>query len=96
MAAGAADATAAGAAESGGSALVVTGETGGNAWLWTGVVGADSTLAVVCGSTRAEDEKGLLKGVSAKRIVSELQAADRPPTRQTKPKRARERWKAKD
>ncbi|MHB2166263.1 hypothetical protein [Alsobacter sp. R-9] len=85
---GRAEAVATGAAETGGSGLDATGVTGGSDAACTGWVGAAVTEAVDWGSTRAEVPKGLPNGLSANRIVSELQAAERLPMAQTKATRA--------
>ncbi len=71
----------AGADEIGGSAEELTWPTGGRACEVTGVLGAAMALpdfwmeAVLAVSFTSDDAKGLLKGLSPKRIVSELQAA---------------------
>jgi hypothetical protein len=69
---------------------------GGRAWDWTGATGAaatwDGTVAGVVGSTCAvcdpDDENGLENGAERldpeRRIVSELQADARPPTKATR------------
>src|SRR4051812_24844622 len=72
-------ATARGAcAEGGASGADATGDGAARGCDCTEPAGAAETggsAAVVCGSIRAEVPNGFVKGLSAKRIVSELQAA---------------------
>jgi hypothetical protein len=84
----------AGAAETGGSEEELTWPTGGRACDVTGVLGAAMALpdfwieAVLVVSFAPDDANGLPNGLSPKRIVSELQAANPPARPLTRSRRA--------